>query len=261
MKKQNFIHTRFIEGKAGLPVLFLHGFLETGEVWLRWLSDYPLVNPLFVPDLPGHGQSKVWVGKSEFSGWAKTLLEIMDQEFSDNCDFAIAGHSMGGYLALEMARLYPDRVKKIVLFHSTPMPDMPGQTQSRHRQIDLIEKGRRQLLIKGVGPGMFAPENRDKLKETGEKLYKQAQSCTSEGMIKTLWTIMNRPDFVPVMRSRSKDILWVTGGKDPFMPMDHIEAVAKHFPKVKHKHFQDVGHAAFLEKPYEAMAVFKKFLD
>lgn len=260
MEKQNYIHKRFVEGKGGLPVLFLHGFLETGEVWLKWLSDYSLENPVFIPDLPGHGKSPGWDGQSQFSEWAGFLMKSIEHQLGHAAEFHIVGHSMGGYLAFEMARLFPDKVKKLVLFHSTPMPDAPSAIESRQRQINLIEKGRRRLLIKNVGPQMFAPQNRKRLAKLGEQLNGLAQSCPADGMIKTLWTIMNRKDFRPVMEKRCKDILWITGGKDPFMPPDHIAEVAEKFPGAHHEHFKDCGHAAFLEKPKEAMAIMRKFL-
>lgn len=246
---------------AGPAFLFLHGFLESGEVWLPWAEKVALNGSLYIPDLPGHGDSATWEDGKMFPDWVEYLMGVIDQQPLTDGSVHLIGHSMGGYLALEMALLYPRRTGKVVLFHSTPMPDTPGQIERRKRQIDLIQKGRKSLLIKGVGPSMLAPENRERLADMGLKLKKEATKCPAEGMIKTLRAIMNRSDYRELMNQKMQDVLLITGSEDPFMPEDYYKTLLLQYPQMRHHHFTGCGHASFLEYPEVSLQVVKQFLE
>ncbi len=249
------------EEMTGPAFLFLHGFLESGDVWLPWAEKMALNGSLYIPDLPGHGKSKAREDGEMFPDWAAHLMGVIDQHQSTDGPVHVIGHSMGGYLALEMALLYPRRIGKIVLLHSTPMPDTPVQIERRKRQIDLIRKGRKSLLIKNVGPSMLAPENRERLAIRGHKLKSEADRCSAEGMIKTLRAIMNRSDYRKLMNQKMKDVLLITGSEDPFMPADYYKTLLLQYPQMAHCHFTGCGHASFLEYPEVSLQVVKRFLE
>jgi pimeloyl-ACP methyl ester carboxylesterase len=247
--------------KTDSAFLFLHGFLENGGVWLPWAEKMAPVGSMYIPDLPGHGNTPVWEAGEMFPHWAAHLMDIIGQHQSSDGLVHIIGHSMGGYLALEMALLYPRRIGKVVLLHSTPMADSPVQIERRKRQIELIRKGRKSLLIKSVGPSMFAPENRERLADMGRKLKAEADRCPAEGMIKTLEAIMNRSDYRELMSQKMQDVLLITGSDDPFMPADYYKTLLSEYPRMAHCHFTGCGHASFLEVPEASLEVVKQFLE
>jgi pimeloyl-ACP methyl ester carboxylesterase len=245
----------------GTPIIFLHGFLETGNIWFPWAEQMAETNHLFIPDLPGHGKTKINSQEARFSDWSRMLIRAIDAQSETRKSFHLVGHSMGGYLAMEIAALFPQRIGKVVMLHSTPMPDTPRQIVSRKKQIHLIQKGRRQLLMKRIGLSMFAPNHCEKLSETAKALNLNARECTGEGMIGTLNAIMNRRNFVPVMKQIMTKTLFITGGQDPFMPANYYQAILELFPGLRHHHFPKSGHAAFLEEPDAAYKVVTNFLE
>src|SRR5688572_13418725 len=86
----------------GKPVLLVHGFGETGEVWknqIDWLGNK---FKLIVPDLPGSGQSDL-IDDMSMEGMAESLKTILDTENYGGPKVSIIGHSMGGYIALAFA--------------------------------------------------------------------------------------------------------------------------------------------------------------
>lgn len=255
------MHIRIIKGKGGPPVLFLHGFLESGEIWNSWLYRQTWDADLLMPDLPGHGNSREWENDQGFFGWSESLMKQVDERYGKDEMIHLVGHSMGGYLALEMALHFPARIKRIVLLHSTPMPDSLHQIQRREKQIELIEKGRKSLLVKNVGLSMFAPKNRDRLAELGKELNLQARECSASGMINTLNAIRNRADYRNVVKKKMKDILLITGEQDPFMPADYYKILLSHYPEIFHHHFSECGHASFLEVPELSLQIVKRFLE
>ncbi|MFW6370956.1 MAG: alpha/beta fold hydrolase [Bacteroidota bacterium] len=255
------MHLQKIEGNGKESVLFLHGFLESGSVWSSWLNQESWDEDLFIPDLPGHGNSPEWEEDKGFADWGQFLINKIDELKDPGKKIHIIGHSMGGYMAMEMALLFPSRIGKLVLLHSTPFPDTPVQIQRRKKQIELIEKGRKSLLIKNVGLAMLAPANRDRLLISGRKLNREAANCSASGMVKALNAIMNRSGYRNVVKAKMRDILLVTGDQDPFMPPDYYKTVISHFPEISHHCFPDCGHASFIEKPEASLRIVKAFIN
>ncbi len=116
--------------RAGLPVVFLHGFTGTGEFWL------PVANALprwrcILPDLPGHGRSGAPVpsGSWRLDRAADALAELLAELGADR--FALVGYSMGGRLALSLALGHPTRVAALALVGATPGIADAGEREAR----------------------------------------------------------------------------------------------------------------------------------
>jgi pimeloyl-ACP methyl ester carboxylesterase len=89
-------------------MLLLHGLGATGGVWRGLARAYG--GPVLAPDLPGHGTA-AWTATYSFAGHAEAVLALLDRF---DVPVPVLGHSMGGVVALELARLAPDRVERVV---------------------------------------------------------------------------------------------------------------------------------------------------
>jgi len=89
-------------------MLLLHGLGATGGVWHGLAGACP--GPALAPDLPGHGTAR-WTATYSFAGHAEAVLPLLDRF---DGPVPVLGHSMGGVVALELARLAPDRVERVV---------------------------------------------------------------------------------------------------------------------------------------------------
>src|SRR4051812_45435032 len=117
--KGNTIFYRVIG--SGKPIVFIHGFAETSEVWreqVDFLRDKFL---LIVPDLPGSGRSEM-VSDMSIEGMAEVVKSIIDEERKSSPspqtagEIILIGHSMGGYITLAFAEKYPGYLKAFGLF-------------------------------------------------------------------------------------------------------------------------------------------------
>jgi pimeloyl-ACP methyl ester carboxylesterase len=89
-------------------MLLLHGLGATGGVWSGLVRAYGGL--ALAPDLPGHGSAD-WTTSYSFAGHAEAVLPMLDRF---DLPVPVLGHSMGGVVALELARLAPARVERVV---------------------------------------------------------------------------------------------------------------------------------------------------
>lgn len=94
------------------PILFIHGAGSNGSLWLRVARNISTVHHLFVIDLPGHGKSS-GDGKNSISDYAKEVKDFA-RKLSIR-KFIVAGHSMGGAIAMTLALEHPDLISALIL--------------------------------------------------------------------------------------------------------------------------------------------------
>jgi pimeloyl-ACP methyl ester carboxylesterase len=110
------IATAVLEGGAGPPVVLLHGPGEFSAVWGRAIPELATSHRVIVPDLPGHGASGLPDGRLDLDRVLAWLSELIER----TCDRppTVAGHLMGGAIALRFAANRPDQVRSLVLVDS-----------------------------------------------------------------------------------------------------------------------------------------------
>ncbi len=142
---------------AGRNVVLIHGFCETHKVWLGVARQLAPTYRVLMPDLPGFGATALLAGSFSIEEAARHLLNRLVAEGADT--MVIAGHSLGGYVALAMARLEPKRIKGLALVHSTALPDTVERKNNRNRVIDLIEQHGPEPFIRSFFQNLFAAPN------------------------------------------------------------------------------------------------------
>src|SRR6187551_3701700 len=100
---------------TGKPVMLIHGFGETAEVWKNQIEFLRDKFYLIIPELPGSGSDII--DDMSMEGIAEVMKEILAQEKIESS--IIIGHSMGGYILLALAEKYPGLIKALGLFHSS----------------------------------------------------------------------------------------------------------------------------------------------
>ena len=140
---------------SGKPVLFLHGFLETSTMW-KYLDFTDNAIQCIYIDIPGHGKSHV-PKETEISidSIASIIIQKLLKEGINTFD--IVGHSMGGYIALSIAKQV-DFKPKVVLLNSNFWDDTLEKKKNRDRVINIISSNK-DLFIQEAIPGLFVKSN------------------------------------------------------------------------------------------------------
>ncbi|MFY7878921.1 MAG: alpha/beta fold hydrolase [Lacibacter sp.] len=196
----------------GPTVVLLHGFGEDGSIWEQQLHCLKNYYKVLVPDLRGSGHSANCTAPESIEQMAQDLALILDAENIQNC--SILGHSMGGYIALAFAELFPDRVHALGLIHSTAFADSPEKKQIRNKAIEFIENNGSAAFFKTAIPNLFHPLFQQQHPEMIEQLLQQSSILRDEVVIAYYRAMIHRPDRTDVLRHSKFPVLIFIGSSD-----------------------------------------------
>ena len=173
--------------------------------------------------------------------------------------FALAGHSMGGYIAFEIMRQAPERVAKLALMNTQARPDTPEATTRRRGQIARAQGGEYRAVLDELFPGFVHPSRRDDAA--------CASSCTTWATMsgprpssRQLTAMMARPDSRPTLAWIKCPTLVLSGDTDNTMPNSLSREMADGIPGAKLVIIPDCGHLPQLEQPQATAAALVEWL-
>ncbi|RXG29196.1 alpha/beta fold hydrolase [Leeuwenhoekiella marinoflava] len=164
----------------GDTLCLLHGFLENRKMWLPFIEQLSLNNHIIIVDLPGHGNTEVLSGDNTMSKMAVALQVLFDNLGVTQVKFV--GHSMGGYVALAFAALFPEKTTGVCLLNSTPEADTDARRQLRQHGIAVAQKNYKAMISMSVA-NLFSKELRAKFKEEISYTKEEALKTPIEGYI------------------------------------------------------------------------------
>jgi pimeloyl-ACP methyl ester carboxylesterase len=173
--------------------------------------------------------------------------------------FALAGHSMGGYVCLEIYRQAPDRVARLALLNTYARPDMPEAAEHRRRWIAEVTQGRyhavlERLFVDAVHPNLAHDAV---LKQI---VLDMGDQVGPDAFIRQLEAIMTRDDARPVLASITCPTLVLTSDSDNAVPNKASFAMAEAIPGAKLVVVPECGHLPPLEQPDMLTAALRDWL-
>ena len=239
-----------IEGE-GFPLLFLHGFLEDSRMW-DFLSTSHLNSKRIFVDLPGHGGSSVPIGTPSIAHFAEIISEKLKELGVEN--FHVIGHSMGGYVALELARM--GHVEKLVLLNSNFWEDSVQKKKDRDRVVNIVQKSKDLFVQEGI-KGLFAsPINFENEINT---LITWAKEIPVDGIVYATQAMKNRRNQLKVCVELGAKLLVIQGEKDQSTP---LQMMSELLPKENQLFvITGIGHMSYIESPELVIQKLESFLS
>ena len=254
-KDAKLVYSDHGEGKC---IVLLHGYLERGDIWQSFMEQFPGGYRFIIPDLPGHGDSGTWGIVHSMDELAAALGAILEAEGIEKV--LLAGHSMGGYVCMAFADLYPERLFAYALVHSTPFSDTEEKRENRDREISLVLCGKKRQIVLVNIPKAFATENLDRMFSQVESLKQMALKSPDNGMIALLNGMKERPDRAAVLQNPELPLLLIGGMKDNYIPVEVFDTLVSLAPHARVLRLEESGHMGFLEQPEELVNAFVDFL-
>ena len=245
----------FTDDGKGIAVLLLHGFLENKTMWDKYVSALSKNHRVITIDLLGHGET-------ECLGYVHTMEDQADMIFAVLISLRIrkivlVGHSMGGYVALAFAELYPDNVKGLFLLNSTSRADSDERKINRDRAIKAVKQNYTNFVRISI-TNLFSEDNREVFAKEIEKVKLQALKTPLQGIVASLEGMKIRKDREVLLHFAPYPIQLVLGKKDGVLiyddTIDQIEGT-----KVELTTFPD-GHMSHIENEKELKIVLLEFL-
>lgn len=174
--------------------------------------------------------------------------------------FALAGLSMGGYVALEIMRRAPERVERLALLDTTARPDTPEQTQRRNDAIALARGGRFAEVMPALLPMLVHPAHLA-LKAVGGLALTMAAAIGPDAFIRQQTAIRDRADSRPSLPAIACPTLVLVGCQDQLTPPDRAAEMAGAIAGARLVTIEDCGHLSTIERPEAVCAALRFWLQ
>lgn len=213
---------------------------------------------LFAPQLPA-----LWVhGPVTVSGRTRddTIAGIAGRILAEAPPrFALAGLSMGGYIALEIARQAPERVARLALLDTSARPDTPEQSERRRGQIARARAGQLAAVADELYP-LIVHRTRREDGELRKLVALMAEETGVEAFVLQQTAIIGRADSRPSLSAIRCPTLVLVGDGDELIPPEHSREMAEGIPGARLVLIPGAGHLSTLEEPAAVNAALTEWL-
>lgn len=173
--------------------------------------------------------------------------------------FALAGLSMGGYIALEICRRFPERVERLALLDTSARPDTPPAGERRRRLMAMSRNGQFDEVVASLYPMLVHP---DRLADTHLKgqITGMAHRIGPAVFIQQQRAIMGRIDQRPNLPAITCPTVVICGRQDSITPVDCAEEMAAGIPAASLRIIENCGHMSTMEASDTVGAVLREWL-
>lgn len=227
-----------------IPLVLLPGLLCDEKLWAPQVQALSDMADCRVADLTRHESVKEM---------AASALEAAPEKF------ALAGLSMGGYVAQEIMRQAPERVLRLALLDTSPRADTEEQSVRRRGLIDLAQKGRFKGVTPRLLPLLIHPDRQADEKLTSI-IFAMAEHVGMEGFIRQQKAIMGRPDGRADLAKITVPTLVLCGRQDALTPLELHKEMAAGIAGSRLVVIEESGHLPTLERPAEVNMALREWL-
>ena len=239
---------------SGIPLVLVHGFLGSSDMWSPQIKFFKDDFRVIAPALPGFGKSSSINSCDSIECMAKAILSLLEKKEIKN--FNLLGHSMGGMIVQEIAKIAGEKILKLICYGTGPRGNIPGR-------FETIDQSRKELKINGlkdtacrIAKTWFIEEEKAKYfylcEEAGKKTSIEA---ADNGLI-----AMKNWSGIENLKNIKIETLIVWGDQDKAYNFNQVETLNNNIPNSELKVIKDCSHNAHLEKPDEFNRVVGKFL-
>jgi pimeloyl-ACP methyl ester carboxylesterase len=226
------------------PLLLLCGLLSDETIWAevaQRLADAADIRIV------------AFGGFSSIAGMAQHVLAVAPERFT------MAGHSMGGRVALEVVRLAPERVSGVALLNTGVHARLANEQESRGRLARLAyEQGMSALALDWLPPMMGGSPAQTA--ELMPKLIQMVERSTPDDHAAQINALLHRPDAQPVLRTIKVPTLLLSGSNDTWSPLSQHEDMQRSVAHATLVEIKNAGHMAPIEQPGAVASALRDWL-
>jgi 3-oxoadipate enol-lactonase len=247
----NGIQLAYARGGKGVPLVLLHGFPLDHHLWDEVV---PLLTDTFdviLPDLRGFGNSTMIDSPHSMDDYASDIANLLDHLNIQKA--AIVGHSMGGYVALAFARLYPNRVRGLGLVSSQVLADAPERKEGRYKSAADVDANGINSVVEAMAPKFTADE---KLQAYARTSMERQQPTAYIGALKAM---AERMDSTSLLASFNFPVVIIHGDADALIPIERAREIKAALPQAHLFEISGAGHMPMVEAKEKTAEALRQF--
>jgi pimeloyl-ACP methyl ester carboxylesterase len=226
------------------PLVLLPGLLLDEALWGPQRATLTDVADMMVGDL---------TKDDSMAGMARAVLAAAPPSF------ALAGLSMGGYVAFEIMRQAPERVMRLALLDTSARPDTPEQTANRRNLMQMCEKGEFKGVTRRLLPQWIHPSRVDDA-SVADVVLNMTARVGRDSFLRQQTAIIGRPDSRPGLSRIHCPTLVLCGHEDRATPVEVHREMAADIPNARLVIVPECGHLSPLERPEAVNQAFRTWL-
>ena len=247
----------FFEAGNGYTLVFLHGFCESNKIWKELSTNLSNQFRVICPDLPGFGKSPLPKQSFSLEEIADTIVEFLkDLGIQDS---VVIGHSLGGYISLEILRKYPTSTRAIGLFNSTAFEDPEDKKENRNKLIQFVSEHGLAPFLKTFVPSLFYPATAKNHQLIIDEIEQDGLFINPESVMGYAAAMRDRKDSTDLLKDYSDQILLIAGEQDQNVPLDQTIQMARYILQENVHVMPESAHMSLFEQPDACYDAIRKF--
>jgi 3-oxoadipate enol-lactonase len=234
---------------SGLPVVFIHGFPFSQEMWRSQVDEFSGDYRVITYDVRGHGESEVGDGQYTIEFFVDDLLALLDHLRIEKA--VVVGLSMGGYIALRAIERNPERFKGLALCDTRSEADPNEGKIKRAGNIKSVRTDGVKKYAEGFVRAVFAPQTFERNPEAIKFIRNIIENTSPISIAGTLLALASRTDTTESLSKINVPTLILVGEHDALTPVSAAKSMSEKIRQSELHIISDTAHLSNLEKPEE----------
>ena len=237
----------YTDSGSGLPLVWIHGHPFNRSMWQPQLDAFRDKFRVIAPDLRGFGESTSTEHPTSFAIYAQDVVAFLSLLGIES--FILGGLSMGGQIALDLYRQFPERVQGLILADTFAQLDTAEKKQWRYDLASQIESEGMARYAQEVLPKMVSQSTLEAKPDIASHVLQMMRTTPPQGAADALRVRAERSDYVPLLPNIKIPSLIVVGSNDEFTPLADAELMHHGINISTLRVISDAGHMPNLEQP------------
>lgn len=247
----------YIEKGSGQPLVLLHGFPLDGRIFDAQIDRLSKSYRVIAPDLRGFGRS---INHQPF-----TIASLADDIRAllasiDALPCALAGLSMGGYVALAFIKKHPLDVRSLILIDTRAAGDTAEGKAGRMKMVEQLHSSGSKAIAREMMPKMLAEKTVKENPAVVQKLRQIMESCPPPTIAHALLAMRDREDYTDLLPSIASPTLIIVGQADPITPPSFAQAMHEAIDNSELVEIANASHISTMDRPGEVSDAIESFL-
>ena len=239
----------------GFPLVLVHGFLGSSIMWQPQIEHLKRYYRVITPDLPGFGKSKKIKPHNNINSMAKTVLNCLKEKQIEK--FYLLGHSMGGMIVQEMAKLAGEKIIKLICYGTGPIGNIPGRFETIDESRKKLKKNGLEITAQRIAKTWFVEEDKAKYFYLCNEAAKDTTIEAADNALISMKTWSGLKNLKNIKNFTM--IIW--GDQDKAYNFDQVDTLNRNITNSDINIFKGCSHNVHLEMPNEFNKCIINFLD